>query len=110
MRTGNIELMLSAQIKNFRPEVLAADPAVGDLVAAQTARMWYNSTDAKYKYFDGTAIKELGGGGSVEGAILADGTVPMTCCCLVQTSLHLVITRLFLRNTLKPLLLPSRTS
>lgn len=78
MRTGNIELMLSAQIKNFRPEVLAADPAVGDLVAAQTARMWYNSTDAKYKYFDGTAIKEFGGGGSVAGVIKADGTVPMT--------------------------------
>lgn len=78
MRTGNIELMLSAQIKNFRPEVLATDPVVGDLVQAQTARMWYNSTDGKYKYFDGTAIKEFGGGGSVEGAILADGTVPMT--------------------------------
>lgn len=79
MRTGNLELMLSAQIKNFRPEVLTADPLVGDMVAAQTARMWYNSTDGKYKYFDGTAIKELGaGGGSVEGAILADGSVPMT--------------------------------
>lgn len=84
MRTGNIELMLSAQIKNFRPEVLAADPAVGDLVQAQTARMWYNSTEGKYKYFDGTAIKELGGGGSVEGAILADGTVPMTADLLLS--------------------------
>lgn len=84
MRTGNIELMLSAQIKNFRPEVLATDPVVGDLVQAQTARMWYNSTDGKYKYFDGTAIKELGGGGSVEGAILADGTVPMTADLLLS--------------------------
>ncbi|AXG67139.1 virion structural protein [Dickeya phage vB_DsoM_AD1] len=84
MRTGNIELMLSAQIKNFRPEVLSADPVVGDLVQAQTARMWYNSTEGKYKYFDGTAIKELGGGGSVEGAILADGTVPMTADLLLS--------------------------
>ncbi|QZE58658.1 hypothetical protein pEaSNUABM28_00101 [Erwinia phage pEa_SNUABM_28] len=79
MRTGNLDLMLGASIKNFRPEVLAADPVVGDLVAAQEARMWYNSTDKKYKYFDGTAIQELGaGGGSVEGAILADGSVAMT--------------------------------
>ncbi|QZE59341.1 virion structural protein [Erwinia phage pEa_SNUABM_2] len=79
MRTGNLDLMLGAQIKNFRPEVLAADPIVGDLVATQTARIWYNSTEDKYKYFNGTVIKELGGsGGSVEGAILADGTVPMT--------------------------------
>ncbi|QZE59677.1 hypothetical protein pEaSNUABM39_00097 [Erwinia phage pEa_SNUABM_39] len=79
MRTGNLDLMLGAQIKNFRPEVLAADPIVGDLVASQTARIWYNSTEDKYKYFNGTVIKELGGsGGSVEGAILADGTVSMT--------------------------------
>ncbi|QZE57307.1 virion structural protein [Erwinia phage pEa_SNUABM_1] len=79
MRTGNLDLMLGAQIKNFRPEVLAADPAVGDLVASQEARIWYNSVDKKYKYFDGTEIKEFGaGGGSVEGAILADGTVAMT--------------------------------
>lgn len=79
MRTGNLDLMIGASIKNFRPEVLAADPVVGDLVAAQEARMWYNSTDKKYKYFDGTAIKELGtGGGSVEGVILADGSVAMT--------------------------------
>ena len=79
MRTGNLDLMLGAQIKNFRPEVLAADPVVGDLVAAQEARMWYNSTDKKYKYFDGTEIKEFGadGGGVVEGAVLADGSVPM---------------------------------
>ncbi|QYW03063.1 hypothetical protein pEaSNUABM13_00104 [Erwinia phage pEa_SNUABM_13] len=85
MRTGNIELMLGAQLKNFRPEQLAADPAVGDLVAAQEGRMWYNTTDKKYKYFDGTAIKELGeGGGSVEGVILADGTVAMTADLLLS--------------------------
>ncbi|QZE56971.1 virion structural protein [Erwinia phage pEa_SNUABM_32] len=79
MRTGNLDLMLGAQIKNFRPEVLATDPQVGDLVASQEARIWYNSTDKKYKFFDGTAIKEFGtGGGSVEGVILADGTVAMT--------------------------------
>lgn len=85
MRTGNLDLMLGAQIKNFRPEVLAADPAVGDLVASQTARIWYNSTDDKYKYFNGTEIKEFGGGGgSVEGVILADGTVPMTADLLLS--------------------------
>ena len=80
MRTGNLDLMLGAQIKNFRPEVLAADPVVGDLVAAQEARMWYNSTEKKYKFFDGTAIKELGeggGGGDLSGLIKADGSVAM---------------------------------
>lgn len=85
MRTGNLDLMLGAQIKNFRPEVLAADPAVGDLVASQEARIWYNSTDKKYKYFDGTEIKEFGAGsGPVEGVILADGTVPMTADLLLS--------------------------
>lgn len=79
MRTGNLDLMIGAAIKNFRPEVLTADPVVGDLVAAQTARMWYNSTEGQYKFFNGTEIKALGGdGGSVEGAILADGSVAMT--------------------------------
>lgn len=85
MRTGNLDLMLGAQIKNFRPEVLSADPQVGDLVASQTARIWYNSTEDKYKYFNGTEIKELGGGsGPVEGVILADGTVPMTADLLLS--------------------------
>lgn len=85
MRTGNLDLMLGAAIKNFRPENLDTDPDVGTLVAAQTAVMWYNTTDKKYKYFDGTAIQELGaGGGSVEGAILADGSVPMTADLLLS--------------------------
>ncbi|EBY9527543.1 hypothetical protein D5P86_00995 [Salmonella enterica subsp. enterica serovar Infantis] len=85
MRTGNLDLMLGAAIKNFRPESRDTDPDVGTLVAAQTAVMWYNTTDKKYKYFDGTAIQELGaGGGSVEGAILADGTVPMTADLLLS--------------------------
>lgn len=79
MRTGNLDLMIGAQIKNFRPEVLAADPAVGDLVANQEARIWYNSTDKKYKYFDGTAIKDFGGGSAIpQGVVLADGSVSMT--------------------------------
>ena len=85
MRTGNLDLMLGAAIKNFRPENLDTDPDVGTLVAAQTAVMWYNTTEKKYKYFDGTAIQELGaGGGSVEGAILADGSVPMTADLLLS--------------------------
>lgn len=79
MRTGNINLMLGASIQNFRPEVLDTDPAIETLVAAQTARLWFNSTEKKYKFFDGTEIKALGEGGpSLEGLIKADGTVAMT--------------------------------
>ncbi|ARW58738.1 virion structural protein [Erwinia phage vB_EamM_Y3] len=79
MRTGNLDLMLGAAIKNFRPENLDTDPVVGDLVAAQTGRLWFNTTEGKYKYFDGTVIKALGeGGASLDGVILADGTVAMT--------------------------------
>lgn len=79
MRTGNINLMLGASIQNFRPEVLDTDPAIETLVAAQTARLWFNSTEKKYKFYDGTEIKALGeGGGSLEGLIKADGTVAMT--------------------------------
>ncbi|AQT28571.1 putative T1SS secreted agglutinin RTX [Erwinia phage vB_EamM_Yoloswag] len=80
MRTGNLQLLVGASIKNFRPEVLAADPDVASLVAGQEAVIWYNSTDKKYKYFDGTAIQEFGGsGGEVpEGIVTADGLVPMT--------------------------------
>ncbi|MEG0375328.1 MAG: hypothetical protein RR672_06800, partial [Raoultibacter sp.] len=79
MRTGNINLMLGASIQNFRPEVLDTDPAIETLVATQTARLWFNSTEKKYKFYDGTEIKALGeGGGSLEGLIKADGTVAMT--------------------------------
>ncbi len=79
MRTGNINLMLGASIQNFRPEVLDTDPAIETLVAAQTARLWFNSTEKKYKFYDGTEIKALGeGSGSLEGLIKADGTVAMT--------------------------------
>ncbi|QQO90237.1 putative tail protein [Erwinia phage pEa_SNUABM_5] len=79
MRTGNQQLLIGAQIKNFRPEVLTADPDVASLVAGQTAVIWFNSTEGKYKYFNGTTIEKLGGDAELpQGIVLADGTVAMT--------------------------------
>lgn len=80
MKFGNITLMADAQIKNLRGEKLAVDPALGTLVAAQEAMLWYNTTEKVYKFFNGTAIVELGGGGDVDlsGLVKADGTVAMT--------------------------------
>ena len=79
MRIGNQQLLLGAAIKNFRPEVVSADPDLASLVASQKAVFWYNETDGKYKYFDGTAIKNLGGDAELpKGLLKADGTVAMT--------------------------------
>lgn len=87
MRTGSLQLLLGSQVSNFRPEVLVTDPTVGTLVAGQTAVFWYNSTDAAYKYFDGTAIKVLGGDAVLpEGLIKADGTVAMTADLVLSST------------------------
>lgn len=80
MKFGNITLMANAQIKNLRGERLATDPDVQTLVAAQEAMLWYNTTDKVYKFFNGTSIELLGGGGDVDlsGLVKADGSVAMT--------------------------------
>lgn len=79
MKFGNITLMANAQIKNLRGERLASDPVLGDLVAAQEAMLWYNTTDKVYKFFDGTAIVALGSGNvDLSGYLKADGSVDMT--------------------------------
>lgn len=78
MRTGNLDLMKGARVKNFSPENLATDPDVGSFVANQESVLWWNTTEKKYKYFDGTVIKALGESNTLpEGIILADGSVPM---------------------------------
>lgn len=85
MRTGSQQMMLGAMLKNFRPEVVSADPDLASLVAGQTAVMWYNSTDDKYKYFNGTEIKALGGEATLpQGIILADGSQAMTADLLLN--------------------------
>lgn len=79
MRIGNQQLLIGAQLKNFRPEVLSADPDVASLVAGQKAVLWFNETEGKYKFFNGTEIKALGGDAELpDNVFLADGTVPMT--------------------------------
>jgi len=79
MRIGNQQLLIGAMIKNFRPELLAADPDVASLVAGQAGVIWFNTTDNKFKYFNGTTIEALGSGGELpEGLLKADGSVPMT--------------------------------
>lgn len=81
MRTGNLTLMAGASISNLRAQSLASDPTVGSLLANQEAWIWYNSTDKVYKYFNGTAIVSLSGGGTppdLSGYLKADGTVALT--------------------------------
>lgn len=77
MQVGNLQAMVGAMFANFRPEVRANDPELSSLTNKQVAVIWFNSTDQKYKYFDGTAIKELGSGGSGGGDFLplAGGTM-----------------------------------
>lgn len=85
MRIGNQQLLLGAAIKNFRPEVVSADPDLASLVASQKAVFWYNETDGKYKYFDGTAIRNFGGDAELpEGLLKADGSVAMTADLLLN--------------------------
>lgn len=85
MRIGNQQLLIGAQIKNFRPEVLTEDPDVASLVAGQKAIIWYNETEDKYKYFNGSEIKALGGGAELpDNVVLADGSVAMTADLLLS--------------------------
>ncbi len=77
MKTGNLMMMLGAMFANFRPEVRTTDPELSSLTNVQEAVFWYNSTEKKYKYFDGTAIHVFGGDGGTTGDFLplAGGTL-----------------------------------
>ena len=72
---GHLEVLGQGQIKNFRPEQLAADPA---LVALFEGRGWWNSTEKKLKFFNGTEIVTVAEGGSLDDYLRLDGTVAMT--------------------------------
>ena len=80
---GHVELMGQAQVKNFRPETLAADPAIGALFEG---RGWWNTTDKSLKFFDGTSVITLAVGGDLSDYIRADGTVAMTGVLLLSSA------------------------
>lgn len=80
---GHVELMGQAQVKNFRPEILAADPAIGALFEG---RGWWNTTDKSLKFFDGTSVITLAVGGDLSDYIRADGTVAMTGVLLLSSA------------------------
>ena len=72
---GNLEVLGQGQIKNFRPEILAADPA---LVALYEGRGWWNSTEKKLKFYNGVEVVSIAEGGSLDDYLRHDGTVAMT--------------------------------
>jgi len=76
MKQGTITLTPSAVIKNFKPEALAVDPS--GLAEKAIARTWFNTTDKKLKYFDGTEIHTLAVGGNLEDYLKLDGSVAMS--------------------------------
>lgn len=72
---GHIKLIPEAQIKNFKPENLATDPAVGALTESVA---WYNTTEKVYKFFNGTEVLQFAVGGDLENFLKRDGTLAMT--------------------------------
>lgn len=70
---GNLSVV--GQIKDLKPENLATDPLVGELVAS---RLWFNSVESRLKFYDGTTTHTLAVGGSLSDYIKHDGTVSMT--------------------------------
>lgn len=54
----NGALNVVGQILNLKPEVLSADPQIGDLGSAP--RIWVNGTEGILKFFNGTAVQALG--------------------------------------------------
>jgi hypothetical protein len=72
---GNLKLLGQGQIKNFLPEVLAADPSGVELFEG---RGWWNSTSKSLKFYNGTEVITLAVGGDLSDYIRADGTVHMT--------------------------------
>lgn len=76
----------TGEFLNFKPEVLAADPDIGDLTAP---RIWFNGTTDTLKIFNGTAIVDLGaaGSGGVTPAELATALEDYTTSAALTTLL-----------------------
>lgn len=80
---ANLEMLGQGQIKFFRPEVLAADPAEASLFEA---RGWWNTTEKVLKFFDGTKVIEIAIGGDLNDYVRHDGTVAMTNDLLLSSA------------------------
>ena len=80
---GNVDLRGQSQILNFRPEILAADPAVEALFEG---RGWWNSADKALKFYNGTEVVTLAIGGDLSDYIRADGTTSMTADLLLSSA------------------------
>jgi len=80
---GNVDLRGQSQILNFRPEILAADPAVEALFEG---RGWWNSTAKALKFYNGTEVVTLAIGGDLSDYIRADGTIAMTADLLLSSA------------------------
>lgn len=72
---GHINLIPEAQIKNFKPENFANDPALETLTVSTA---WYNTSEGVYKFFDGVEILQFAVGGDLENFLKRDGTLAMT--------------------------------
>lgn len=72
---GHLELLGGAQIKAFRPQVLAADPDTSTLLEGIG---WWNTTEKALKFYNGVAVITLAQGGSLADYVKHDGSVAMT--------------------------------
>lgn len=72
---GHLVFMGQGQVKNFTPEVLAADPSGAGL---WEGRIWTNSTDEATKQYIGGEITQFAKGGSLGAYLKLDGTEAMT--------------------------------
>lgn len=77
MKIGNSQMLSGASITGLKPEELEFDPTLESLIAEQRAMFWYNFTEDKYKYFNGTEIRVMGGEELPTDLLKSDGTVGM---------------------------------
>jgi hypothetical protein len=68
---GNLSIV--GQIKDLKVHQLSADPASPVL-----SQVWFNSTDAALRYYDGVAVQTIAKGGNLENYLKLDGTSAMT--------------------------------
>lgn len=68
---GNLNVI--GLIKDLKVEQLATDP-----VEPAVGRIWYNSAENVFKYFNGTTSQPFAAGASVDAAVLLDGSKAMT--------------------------------
>jgi hypothetical protein len=82
---GNLSFQGNGQVFNLRIENLAADPAVADL-AGGVARLWFNTTDAVLRYFDGVKVEQIAVGGTLEDYLRRDGTAAMLADLILSSA------------------------